>query len=87
MKEKRITQYDLRHFIVLKQLTSILSVLNIITVLKVAIILHHVQQVLLDGVIHSTTILRMDVQTVILVLTLLNLLLVSVLHAQQAMYV
>ena len=86
MKEKRITQYDLRHFIVLKQLTSILSVLNIITVLKVVIILHHVQQVLLDGVIHLTTILRMDVQTVILVPTLLNPLLENALFAQQAMF-
>ena len=87
MKEKRIIQYDLKHFTVLKELTSFLSALNIITVLKVVMILHHVLMALLDGVIHLTTILLMDVQIVILVLTLLNLLLVSVLHAQQAMYV
>ena len=86
MKEKRIIQYDLKHFTVLKELTSFLSALNIITVLKVVMILHHVLMALLDGVIHLTTILQMDVQTVILVPTLLNPLLENALFAQQAMF-
>ena len=46
MKSQTITQNDLRHFIVLKELTSILNVLNIIIAQQVVQLQLHVQQVL-----------------------------------------
>ena len=46
MKSQTITQNDLRHFIVLKELTSILNVLNIIIAQQVVQLQLLVQQVL-----------------------------------------